>query len=143
MKNVIIIVSLISAAIISFVLITSYAKEQNIDLKYEKSDYSAPEYYDFDLELQTEPSQTMNFWDMVDALNTTTAETLIVTDDEGNIVTDEEGNPVTELPDPSVTEVPGEEIIQENTTDVPNESTEANTVELKESDKPQGLFIPQ
>lgn len=135
MKNVIIIVSLISAAIISFVLITSYAKEQNIDLKYEKADYSAPEYFDFDLELQTEPSQTMNFWDMVDALKTTTAETLIVTDDEGNIVTDEEGNPVTELPEPPVTE-PGEETIQENATDVPDESSEANTEELKESDKP-------
>lgn len=130
MKNVIIIISLISAAIICFVLITSYAKEQNIDLKYEKADYTSPEYNDIQFELYTLPPETKSFWEQVAALNTTAPEYAAVTDEEGNPVTDEEGNQVTELLNPPVTDISdenSEEISDEKNTDfteIPSDSAE-------------------
>lgn len=115
MKNAIIAVSILSAAIITTVLLLSSLNDESSFL-YDEYDYeytvSIPkiEFYIV--------TTTLNFWDKIASLNSTQASesVTIITDEEGNTVTDESGNPVTII----FTEQPTENE-QPNVTDIPEE----------------------
>ncbi|WP_044973792.1 hypothetical protein [Ruminococcus sp. HUN007] len=115
MKNTIILVSIISAAIIFLVIAISFFKE-NPDVSLKRDEYTRPvEIQPFDLELNIVTSEA-NFWERVAGLKATEAPEVFVTDENGETVTDEEGNPVVYDENAAVTSVPEDEAEPEETT---------------------------
>ena len=107
MKNTILLVSIISAAIIFLVITISFFKE-NPDVSLKKDEYTPPaNVQPFDLELSIVTSEA-NFWDRVAGLKATEATEVYVTDENGAVVTGEDGEPVIADENAEVTSVPEE-----------------------------------
>lgn len=132
MKNVIIMVSMISLAIIFVVLLITFSNDAIDQERYESEFQSSDPMSDIDLNLSIVTSE-VNFWERVEALNNKKKNVVIVTDEAGNPVTDENGkqvtagtgddenislseyeinengeSPVTEMPENEIQEVTGE-----------------------------------
>jgi len=104
MKNTILLVSIISAAIIFLVITISFFKE-NPDVSLKKDEYTPPaNVQPFDLELSIVTSEA-NFWDRVAGLKATEAPEVYVTDENGAVVTGEDGEPVIADENAAVTSV--------------------------------------
>ncbi len=115
MKNTILLVSIISAAIIFLVITISFFKE-NPDVSLKKDEYTAPvNAQPFDLELSIVTSEA-NFWDRVAGLKATEAPEVYVTDENGAVVTGEDGEPVSADENAAVASVPEEDEEAEVTT---------------------------
>lgn len=110
MKNAIIMVSMLSAAILAVVLMLSFAKENGLtdtDYTNVSSSDETPSIIipSFSIYIET---TTMKFWDRIAALNSTAPQFTEVTDENGEAVLDENGNIVTELISAPVTDIPAE-----------------------------------